>query len=250
MFLTNPLFYLVAIPAVLITGVSKTGFGGGLGVMAVPLLSFIVSPRQAAAIMLPILCFTDIFGTRSYWKKWDKRNLKILMPASLFGVIAGSISFSLLNTNKVQLLIGLIAVGFTLNFWIAKKQPLQIKPPNIGKGVLWGAVAGFSSFVAHSGGPPANVFLLPQKLDKKVFVATSVIFFAFLNFIKLIPYFMLGLFQAETLLAAVILCPLVPLSTWLGSWLNKVIDEKQFYRICYLLLLLAGLKMIYDGAFV
>lgn len=247
MFLTDPLFYCAAIPAILITGVSKTGFGSGLVVMAVPLLSLVVAPRQAAAIMLPLLCLTDIFGTRAFWNKWDRRNLKILIPASLLGVAAGSISFHLLQTSKVQLLIGLIAVGFTLNFWLGKKQSVQVQPPSIVKGGFWGAVAGFSSFVAHSGGPPANVFLLPQKMEKKVFVATSIIFFAFLNYVKLVPYFMLGLFKAETLQAALVLCPLVPLSTRLGSWLNQRIEEKQFYRICYLLLFVTGLKLIYDG---
>jgi len=249
LFLSEPLFYCAAIPAVLITGISKTGFGSGLVVIAVPLLSLVVSPRQAAAIMLPLLCLTDIFGTRAFWKKWDMRNLKILIPASLLGVLAGSASFHLLDTNKVQLLIGLIAVGFTLNFWIAKKQSAQVQPPSIVKGGFWGAVAGFSSFVAHSGGPPVNVFLLPQKLDKKVFVATSIIFFAFRNYVKLVPYVMLGLFQVDTLQAAAILCPLVPLSTKLGSLLNQHVPEKQFYRICYGLLFVTGLKLVYDGLF-
>jgi len=249
LFLADPLFYCAAIPAVLITGISKTGFGGGLVVMAVPLLSLAVSPRQAAAIMLPLLCLTDIFGTRAYWKKWDMRNLKILIPASLLGVLAGSISFHLLDTRKVQLLVGVIAVGFTLNYWLGKKQFAQVREPSTIKGGFWGAIAGFSSFVAHSGGPPVNVFLLPQKLDKKVFVATSIIFFAFLNYVKLIPYLMLGLFQVETLQAAVILCPLVPLSTKLGSLLNRHIQEKQFYRICYALLFIAGLKLLHDGLF-
>ncbi len=249
MFLSEPLFYLAAVPAVLITGISKTGFGSGLAVMAVPLLSLMVSPRQAAAIMLPLLCLTDVFGTRAFWNQWDRRNLKILLPASLLGVLIGSLSFRQLDTGKVQLLLGLISVGFTLNFWIGRKQPAEGQPPSLAKGGFWGALAGFSSFVAHAGGPPANVYLLPQKLDKKTFVATSIIFFAVLNYVKLVPYFMLGLFKAETLQAAVVLCPLVPLSTWLGSRVNNFIAEKHFYRICYLLLLVTGFKLIYDGVF-
>ena len=249
MFLNNPLFYLAAIPVVLITGISKTGFGSGLVVMAVPILSLVVSPRQAAAIMLPLLCLTDIFGTRAFWNKWDRRNLKILMPASLLGVIIGALSFHLLETNKVQLLIGLISIGFTLNFWLGKKQSARVRAPGIVKGGFWGALAGFSSFVAHSGGPPANVYLLPQKMEKEVFVATSIIFFAFLNYVKLVPYFMLGMFKPENFQAAIILCPFVPLSTWLGRRLNRFIAEKHFYRICYLLLLVTGLKLVYDGLF-
>jgi uncharacterized membrane protein YfcA len=249
MFLNDPLFYCLAIPAVLVTGISKTGFGGGLGVMAVPLLSLVVTPRQAAAIMLPLLCLTDLFGTREFWNKWDTKNLKILMPASLIGVITGSVIFRLLNTSKIQFLVGLIAVGFTVRFWIAGRQLSYVQVPSAIKGGFWGAIAGFTSFVAHSGGPPANVFLLPQKLEKRVFVATSIIFFAFLNYIKLVPYIMLGLFQAETLRAALILCPLVPLSTRLGGWLNNSIDEKQFYRISYALLFVTGLKLLYDGIF-
>jgi len=247
LFLTNPMFYLMAIPAVLVTGVSKAGFGGGLGVMAVPLLSLVISPRQAAAIMLPLLCLTDLFGTREFWKKWDANNLKILVPSSLCGVLVGTLLFRLLDTGKVQLVIGLIAVVFSVKFWCSREVTAKAEAPDPVKGGFWGAVAGFTSFVAHAGSPPANVYLLPQRLDKTVFVATSIVFYAFLNYAKLIPYLWLGLFQLDTLQAALVLSPLVPISTRLGRWLNQRLDSRQFYRISYALLFLTGVKLIWDG---
>lgn len=248
MFLTDPFFYLLAIPAVLVMGISKTGFGGGLGILAVPMLSLVISPRQAAAIMLPLLCLTDLFGTWEFRRKWDVRNLKILIPAAIVGILFGTLSFHLLDTRKVQFLVGAIAVIFTMKYWFAREPSSWVPmPPNIAKGAFWGAIAGFTSFVAHAGSPPVNVFLLPQKLNKSVFVATSIIFFAIVNYVKIIPYLSLGLFQRETLWAALILCPLVPLSTRLGKWLNQYVNEKQFYRITYVLLFLVGLKLMYDG---
>ena len=248
MFLSDPLFYCLAIPAVLVTGISKAGFGGGLGVMAVPLLSMAVSPRQAAAIMLPLLCLTDLFGTREFWNKWDTRNLGILLPAAFAGVVAGAVSFRLFDTAKVQLLVGTIAVVFALNYWAARRSTATApRASSVAWGRFWGAIGGFTSFVAHSGGPPVNVYLLPQRLNKQAFVATSILLFAFLNYVKIVPYVMLGLFQSETLKAALVLSPLVPFSTRLGRWLNLRVEERMFYRICYGLLFVTGLKLIYDG---
>jgi uncharacterized protein len=247
LFLADPFFYVVAILAVLINGVSKVGFGGGLGVMSVPLLCLVISPRQAAAIMLPLLCLADLFGTTEFWKKWDKKNLKILLPSSLGGVLIGVLSFRLFDASRVQLMIGLLAVVFPLKYWISGGQTGEAKAPGLIRGGVWGAITGFTSFVAHAGSPSANIYLLPQRLDKTVFVATSIILYAFLNYAKLIPYIWLGLFQVDTLKAALVLSPLVPLSTRLGRWLNQRLDSRQFYRISYMLLFVTGIKLMYGG---
>lgn len=249
MFLTDPFFYVFAILAVLINGISKAGFGGGLGIMSVPLLCLVVSPLQAAAIMLPLLCLADLFGTKEFWKKWDLNNLKILIPSSLCGVLIGAISFRLFDTNRVQLLIGLIAVAFPLKYWISGAQTGEAEAPDLIKGGVWGVITGFTSFVAHAGSPSANVYLLPQRLDKTVFVATTIILYAFLNYAKLIPYLWLGLFQVDTLKAALVLSPLVPISIRLGRWLNQRLDSRQFYRISYMLLFVTGIKLMYSGMF-
>lgn len=244
--ISDPFFYLTAIPAVLIAGISKGGFGGGLGVVAVPLISLFISPTQAAAIMLPILCFMDLFGSWSYRKNWSAANLKILLPAAILGIGIGTVTFQFLNDSFILLILGTIAIAFTLNYWFGKKviEPSLPKPSS---GGFWGMVAGFTSFVAHAGGPPLSVVLLPQRLNKTVFVGTTVIFFTVVNYIKLIPYTWLGQFQYENLMSSLVLLPCAFIGIKLGIWLHSRVNEVLFYRACFILLFLTGLKLTYDG---
>lgn len=246
--ITDPFFYLVAIPAVLIAGVSKSGFGGGLGVMAVPLMALALSPQAAAAIMLPILCLMDIANVWAYQKNWDRRNMMILIPAALLGILVGTLSFSYLNEYAVKLIIALIAIGFTLDHWFrGKKRGDEVKPANWGMGSFWGTIAGFTSFVAHAGGPPVSVFLLPQRMDKTVFVGTIVMFFIVVNYVKLIPYWYLGQFGGANFGTALVLVPVALFGTWLGLWAHDKVNEKLFYRVCYTLLFITGLKLLSDA---
>ncbi|KZC97123.1 MULTISPECIES: sulfite exporter TauE/SafE family protein [Thalassospira] len=246
--ITDPFFYLVAIPAVLIAGVSKSGFGGGLGVMAVPLMALALSPQAAAAIMLPILCLMDIANVWAYQKNWDRRNMMILIPAALLGILVGTLSFSYLNEYAVKLIIALIAIGFTLDHWFrGKKRGDEVKPANWGMGSFWGTIAGFTSFVAHAGGPPVSVFLLPQRMDKTVFVGTTVMFFIVVNYVKLIPYWYLGQFGGANFGTALVLVPVALFGTWLGLWAHDKVNEKLFYRVCYTLLFITGLKLLSDA---
>jgi uncharacterized membrane protein YfcA len=244
----EPLFYLLAVPAVLILGISKGGFGGGLGSLAVPLTALVVSPIQAAAVLLPILCVMDVHGAWVYRGRWDKANLKILMPAALIGLAVGTFTFRHLDAQIIRLLIGTIAVGFTIHFWLSG---LTATPTARGadavRGGFWGAVSGFTSFIAHAGGPPMSVYLLPQRMDKTRFLATTVIFVLFMNYVKLVPYAWIGQFSAENVYTSLVLLPIAPIGMWLGIWLHRVVPEDVFYRVCYLLLFVAGLKLLYDG---
>lgn len=247
--ITDPIFYLLALPAVLIAGISKGGFGGGLGVVSVPLMALVVPPQQAAAIMLPILCLMDLIGVWAYRGKWDPPNMRILLPAAVVGIGIGSLAFGALDSNAIRLLIGMIAVGFTVNWWWRRRHPLRRAdaPPSVVKGGFWGMVAGFTSFVAHAGGPPINIYLLPQNLHKTVYQATTVIFFIVVNYVKLVPYTLLGQFDAGTLKTAAVLVPLVPVGMLLGIWLHKRAADRLFYLVCYGFLFVTGLKLTWDG---
>lgn len=165
----GPLFYILAFLAILIAGIAKSGFGGGLGVLSVPLMALVISPVQAAAILLPVLCFMDVINIWHYRKLWDKTNIKILLPAGLVGVLIGTFTFRYLSEGYIRIIIGLVAVMFTFNFFRKKTEGTVTKPDPV-KGSFWGVLAGFVSFGVHAGGPPANVFLLPQRLDKTIFV--------------------------------------------------------------------------------
>jgi uncharacterized membrane protein YfcA len=248
--ITDPLFYLLAIPAVLIVGISKGGLGGGLGLIAVPLMALAISPFQAAAILLPILCVMDLVSLWGFRGRYDRANLKILLPAAILGLGIGALSFQYLTATHIKLLIGSIALVFTLNFGInklRKRSPEKTLADPL-KGSLWGTLAGFTSFSVHAGGPPMNIYLLPQQLDKTLFAGTTVIFFAVVNFIKLVPYSLLGLLDTENLMTSLMLVIFAPIGVYTGIWLHKRINDTWFYLLCYGLLFLTSLKLLGEAA--
>ncbi len=254
--LSNPYFYLAVIPVILIAGISKGGFAGGLGVISVPMIALVLPADMAAAIMLPILCLMDIFGVFAYRNQWNVDLLKILIPASFLGIIIGMLSFQHLHEANIRLITGLIAVIFSGIYFknrfnlikISKtsKAPIMVKMPKYISGGFWGGVAGFTSFIAHAGGPPVGVFLLQQKLDKTIFQATTVFFFTFVNFVKLIPYSMMGQFNGDILWISLILLPLAPIGIIIGIKLHHRVSPSLFYLICYSLLFFTGIKLIFD----
>ena len=154
-------FYLVAIPAVLIFGVSKGGFGGGLGIVAVPLMSLVVSPAKAAGVLLPVLVLMDLIGLAAYRGRWDRQIVKAMLPGAVLGIALASFAFGYLPERAVRLLLGLIAIGFTLNYFLRPAARAVRREHRVGPAALWGGVAGFTSTLAHSGGPPANFYLCP-----------------------------------------------------------------------------------------
>ncbi|MEO7496154.1 MAG: sulfite exporter TauE/SafE family protein [Massilia sp.] len=248
MLISDPLFYLVAIPAVLLTGISKGGFGSALGGVGVPLMALAISPVRAAAILLPVLCFMDLVGVRVYYRKWDTANLKIMIPGAVIGIAFGSLTFGMFSEDAIRVMIGALAVAFPIHSWLtrgAQRKPAGLSTP---KGTFWSAVSGFTSFLAHAGGPPAMVYMLPQRLDKTRYVATISIFFMFVNAIKLLPYAWLGQFSSANLVTSLLLAPLVPAGVWLGVWLQNRVNVEWFYRISQSCLLLTGLQLIYQGA--
>lgn len=239
-------FYPLAILAILIVGISKSGFGGGLGVLAVPLMSLVIPPPQAAAILLPLLVVMDWFTVWHYRKKWDKRNLLILLPAAILGIVLGSLYFKYLSDAHIRIMVGVLAMLFGMNYFV-KKRSVNQHTADVPRGVLWGTVAGFTSFGVHAGGPPVNIYILPQQLPKSVFVGTTVVFFTIVNLIKLLPYTLLGQFSTGNILTSLILAPLAPVGVWLGVKLHDRVNESLFYALCYFFLLVTGVKLLVDG---
>ncbi len=248
MLLTDPWFYASAVPAVLIMGISKGGFGGGLGILAVPLLSLVIGPVQAAAILLPILCVMDLIGVWAYRGHADPASLRIMLPGAVAGITLGSLTFGLLDETFVRLLLGVIAVTFSLDYWLRRRHvAAEAQPQDVLRGGFWGAVSGFTSFIAHAGGAPLQVYLLPRQLDKTLYQGTTVIFFIVVNYVKLIPYSLLGQLGDTNLELALVLLPLAALGMGLGIWLHKRVPAERFYQLCYAFLLLTGLRLLYES---
>ena len=245
--ITDPWFYLAAAPALLITGISKGGFGGGLAIVGVPLMSLVIAPAQAAAIMLPILILMDWIGVGAYRKTWDRGTLAVMLPGAAVGIALGGLVFGALNEDLVRLVLGVVAVAFSLNFLLPRRRSKPARRPNAWRGGLFGGLSGFTSTIAHAGGPPASMYLLPLRLDKTVFVGTTVILFTAINLMKVVPYALIGQFSGTNLLTSLALAPLAPLGVFAGLWLHRRVDEGVFYRLCYSFVLITGLKLIYDG---
>ncbi|WP_085909540.1 sulfite exporter TauE/SafE family protein [Kiloniella majae] len=240
-------FYVVAAVAVLITGISKSGFSGGMGALTVPLMAMFISPFKAAAIMLPILCCMDVLSIWAYRKNFHRKNLIVLVLGALSGIAIGALTYSYVDADDIRILLGLLTLLFGLSYFVGNQKEKKQARASTSVGVGCGLVAGFTSFVAHAGGPPVKFFLLRQRLDKTVFVGTNVAFFLIVNQVKLIPYAWMGQFSAENLLLSLLFVPIVPLGIWLGLKLHKIIAPDLFYQISYLMMIFAGVKLLYDG---
>jgi len=240
--------WVVTALAILITGISKSGLGGALGGLAVPFMSIWISPKDAAAVMLPILIAMDMVGIRAWRGKADWHDLKIMIPGALAGIGIGALTFGVMSDQMVKILVGLIAVCFSLDRLLRKGEKAAVgQRPSKYFGWLCGAGSGLTSTLAHAGGPPVMMYLLSWRQPRETFVATTVFFFAFINLAKLPFYIGLDLFRRETLMMSLVLLPIVPIGVWTGMRLLKYIPERPFYLIATYALGLSGLKLLWDG---
>jgi len=244
--ITDPFFYICTIPAILLFGMSKGGFGGGISMLSVPLIALAISPVQAAAILLPILVVMDLFAIKNFRGECSIANLRIIIPGAVIGIILGTFTFSYLSADMIRIIIGAIAVIFTLNYWF-KRNITQGSMPDRLKGTIWSAISGFTSFGVHAGGPPISIYLLPQKMDKKILMGTFAWFFSVVNLLKLIPYTWLGLFDQTNITTSLILMPLAPVGVALGYFLLNKVSINIIYHFCYVFLFLAGISLLYKG---
>ena len=239
-------FYAVAVPAVLLLGVSKSGFGAGFGSLAVPLMALSVSVPQAAAILMPVLLVMDLLGIAAFRKDFDRRLLKFLLPWGLLGIVVGTLSFRLLQPQWVAGIVGVFTLLFLAQRLLFPPRADGAPPPRW-VGALLTATSGFTSFVAHAGGPPINAYVIPLRLSPVVFTGTMAFFFFVINLAKWLPYAWLGLLDWRNLATSLVLLPLAPLGVWIGVRIARRIDQKLFYRFIYAGMLLTGLKLVWDA---
>ncbi len=239
-------FWFLAGLATLFVGSSK----GGLplvGMLAVPLVALQISPVVAAGLLLPIYIVSDVYGLWLYRKSYDLLNIKIIVPAAAIGILIGWATVSITSDDLVKLIVGVIGLAYCVDALLKARRNLPPKPADLPRGIFWGSIAGFTSFVSHAGGPPYQMYVLPQRLEKMVYAGTSTIIFAIINLLKLPPYWFLGQINAGSLRIAAILAPIAIIGAFLGYRLTKVLPEKIFFRIVEVALFLVSLKLVYDG---
>jgi uncharacterized membrane protein YfcA len=250
--LTDPNFYAVAIPAVALVGLSKGGLGGAFALIGVPLLAFAVPPMQAAAIFLPILLVMDAVALWAWRNHNNRATLIAMLPGAVIGIGLGWATSTYVSADAMRLVLGAISVVFALKYflesWLTYKgketEPVGERPV---AGSFWGSLAGYASFVAHAGGPPFQIYVLPLKLDPLTYTGTSTRFFAILNAIKVIPYFALGELDATNLSLSGALLPVALISTLAGARLVHYLKPHIFYPLMYGMVLIAGSKLLWDG---
>ncbi|MGQ0484098.1 MAG: sulfite exporter TauE/SafE family protein [Hyphomicrobiales bacterium] len=239
-------FYLLAGLAALTVGLAKGGLPM-VGMLGVPLMALSISPVAAAALLLPIYILSDMFGLYVYRHAFDRRNLAILIPATTLGIGIGWATASITSERLVTLIVGVIGLSYCVNALVTRGG--ETKPADIPRGVFWGTITGFTSFVSHSGAPPYQMYVLPQRLDKMTFAGTSTILFAVVNAVKLIPYWALGQFTSGNLKIAALLAPVAVAGTFAGFRLVKIIPEKAFFRFVEVALAVVSVKLIADALF-
>lgn len=238
---------IVALAASFVVGLAKSGLIPSAGAAAVPILVLAMPPRDAAGMMLPILMVMDVIALTNLRREVDWANLRILLPGAVAGIFLGALTASFLSDAAIELAVGLISILFVFNTLLPKSARAGARP-SPRRGVFWGAVAGVTSFVSHTGGPPFQIYMLPQRLPPARFAGTSAWFFAVVNAVKLLPYFLLGQLSAQNLELSALGLPAAILGIALGLYLVRRVPLDLFYKAAYVLILMLGLKLTWDGA--
>jgi uncharacterized protein len=238
-------FWIAAVVAAMLVGMGKGGMPI-VGILSVPVLSLVISPVTAAGLLLPVYIVSDMFGLYAYRHAFDRRVVGIMAVGATVGIGIGWATASQVPERAVTGLVGLIGAAFALNLLVRRGVPAA-KTADVGPGLFWGVLTGFTSFVSHAGGPPFQVYVQPLRLQKAVFAGTSTVLFAYVNAVKLIPYFALGQINVASLKTAAVLAVPAAIAVFAGVRLVKVLPEALFFKLVTWALLAISMKLIWDA---
>lgn len=246
--LSDPLALALACLAVVIVGLAKGGFSG-LGALATPLLALAMPPATAAALLLPVLLVQDVVSVWAFRKTWDGWIVAWMLPGAAMGVAAGAFFAARVDERQLLLALGIITLSFGLyRLWVERGGRIVAASSSPGwVGSLFGVAMGITSQIAHAGGPPFQMWVTPRRLPHQIFVGTSSVTFAVVNWMKVPSYIALGTLNHETLVAAALLLPLAIASTLIAVRVVRTLDAARFYTIIYWLMVALGAKLVWDG---
>jgi len=240
-------FFALGIPAIIFGGISKGGFGSGAAFVAGAILALVVPPGAALGIILPLFMLVDAATLKPYWRKWDGPSAKGLIIGAIPGVLFAAWIYTAVDADVFRILIGVMCLLFVAFQMAQSRGVLKVRRLPFARRYAWtaGAVAGFTSFISHAGGPPAAVFMLSQGLGKLAYQATTVVTFWAVNWMKFIPYFYLGIFTWDTFWGSLLLAPFALLGAWIGVRMHHLVPERLFFGLTYVLLTLTGIRLIW-----
>ena len=246
--ITDPIFYAVAIPAVILLGLAKGGFSG-IGTLAVPLITLVTSPMQAASITLPILIVQDAVSVWVFRGTWDGKILAFAIPSAAVGILLGYLLAAHVSPAAVELAVGLTSVVFgARQLWTQWRGIVRPHQSSRAAGVFWSATSGFTSQIAHAGGLPFQIYMFSLRIDRDVFIGTCALYFAAVNWLKVPAYAALGQFTRANLATSFALFPVAVASTIAGAWLVRRVSGARFFTAMYIVLLVVGMKLAWSGA--
>ena len=245
----NFLFFLCVVPAIIIFGIAKSGLGGSIALIAVPLMTVVMPLNQALAIILPILILSDFTAVYKFRKEFDLGTLKLLVPFAAVGIFVGSVTFSYFSEDMLKFIVGLMGFLFSAHYFLLKKNKFIPNKKSFFKGSICSVIAGFTSFSVHAGGTPTSIYLLPLRMKKEIYIGTRVIFFTFVNLIKFPFYIGLSMITLESFKQSMMLFPLSVVGILIGYQILKYIEENLFYNIIYILILISSSRLLYSYIF-
>ena len=245
----NLFFFLCVVPAIIIFGIAKSGLGGSIALISIPLMTVVMPLGQALAIVLPILILSDMVAVYKFRKNFDGETLKLLIPGAAIGIFIGSITFTFFSEFLLKFIIGLMGFMFAGHYFLFKSKKIVPLKKSFIKGGICSVISGFTSFCVHAGGTPLSVYLLPLRMKKEVYVGTRIIFFTCLNLIKFPFYISLSIVTLESFKYSLLLFPLAVIGISIGYQILKIIKEALFYNIIYILILFSSFKLIVDYIF-
>jgi len=238
---------LVALAGVFLISFMRGAFGGGFAIIGIPLLSLVMDPVTAGGLLAPLFIAMDLVALR-YWRPstWSKPDLALLLPGLLIGIGIGYLLFRILDHRAIAIMMAAITLIF-VGLWFAAGAKVTIRPRSSPKAVTAGFASGITTMVAHSGGPPLAMYLLPLGLSKEIYAGTTSLFFTVGNAVKAVPWLLLVRPTAPVWILMAVCLPVIPAGIWLGWRLHGRLDQRQLYRACYGLLVVTALKMLWDG---
>ena len=242
----NLVFFLCVVPAIILYGIAKSGLGGSMTLISIPLMTVVMPLGQALAIVLPILILSDMVAVYKFRKNFDYTTLKLLVPGAAIGIFVGSITFMHFSESLLKFIIGLMGFLFSGHYFLFKTKIITPLKKSIVKGGICSVISGFTSFCVHASGTPLSVYLLPLRLKKDIYVGTRIIFFTCVNLIKFPFYINLSIVTIESFIHSLLLFPLAIIGIGIGYLTLKIIEETLFYNIIYILILFSSAKLILD----
>ncbi|OSQ53199.1 sulfite exporter TauE/SafE family protein [Marivita geojedonensis] len=240
-------YWIVAALAAFLMGLSKGGVPM-IALLSVPLMSLFMDPALAAGLLLPIYIVADIYAVYLFRRAFSARNLKILLPGAIAGILLGYGAVAYVPGDVVKLLVAAIGLSYLISALRSRfsKHEVPAKPADVPRGLFWGTLTGLTSYISHAGGPPFQAYVLPQKLDKMVYLGTTTIFFTVVNLLKVPPFILAGQITWDSAIQAVWLAPAALAGAWSGAAISRRLPEKMFFLLVEIALAVVSAKLVYE----